>query len=297
MRTALLCLSLLIGVFAAGARAQVCHVENDGPLFTDNSSAGPPSVSFAVRFTPVHSFTATAVDVFTGEQTGTNGVAIWSHNGFSDEPNAPLGAGSWEVGATNQWQGASLWPTVPLNSGATYWMVWTTVANAQMSIQSGVGLGQVYHGSQDGGATWTGPFQTAAHWKFRIECCPGFFEPYATGCSGTFGVPVLAGFGCPSPGNTITIKHSGMLPAAPGLLLIGTNNVGTPLNPSCWVWNLPWVGGGTPFTVGPLGTLNLPGTIPLGTVTPVDVYVQTLISDNGVPGGIASTNPLRIHIE
>ena len=296
MRASLLSLVLAIGV-SADASAQICYAENDGPAFNDGVAAGGPSIMIAVRFSPLTNFTATGLEVFTGEATGTNTVSIWSTNGFTNEPLAPLGTGSWEMDAANQWQGATLSPPVPLTAGTLYWMVWSPQGGAQSTIQSGVGLGQLYRGSFDGGATWTGPFQNSFHWKFRIECCPGFFEPYGLGCTGTSGVPVLAGDGCPTPGDTITIEHSNMLPGAPALFLIGSSNAGAPINPFCFAQNLPWVGSGTSFTVGPLGTLTLPGTIPITTITPVDIYLQTLIGDSGAYAGVASTNPLRVHIE
>ncbi|MFG0318148.1 MAG: hypothetical protein ACF8XB_12815 [Planctomycetota bacterium JB042] len=292
-----LLLLLLLGL-AGVAPAQVCHVENDGPTFNDLVATGGPPLLIAVRFSPFTSFTASGIELFTGEGTGSNGVAIWSHDGFANEPLAPLGTGSWSMSATNQWQGAPLFPPVPLNAGTLYWMVWEPQPGAQSSQQVGTTPGQIYRGSFDGGATWNGPFQSpSVHWKFRIECCSGFLLPYGAACPGLIGAPALAGSGCPTPGETIVVEASNMLAGQPALLLLGSNNLTAPIDPFCSVHNLPWIGSGTSFTVGPLGTLTLPGTIPIGTAVPADVYLQVLVSDPGAPGGIAVSNALQVHIE
>jgi len=119
-----------------------------------------------------------AAEVFTGEGTGTNSVAIWTHVAATNAPGVLLASGSWAMSSTNSWQGAALSTPVPLSAGTTYWFVWGCVNGSQASIDlpSTTAITQPYRGSTNAGASWTGPFQSATRpWKFRVTCgTPGW---------------------------------------------------------------------------------------------------------------------------
>jgi len=166
-----LCTSILpLMLLVASANAQTpCHAEYGDNVFADNVSMGGPQV--AIQFVAPASLTASALEVFTGEATGTNTVQLWSHNASLNQPGSLLGSASWSMSSTNGWQGATLPSTVALTSGTTYWFGWVPVANAQASVDTSIpGNGQSYRPSFDGGLTWTGPFQNSNHWKLRIFC-------------------------------------------------------------------------------------------------------------------------------
>lgn len=188
---------ILLAFLCTSSVAQsICHAENDGPNFNDLVSMGGPNLLLGVRFVAPVSFTSSAIEVFTGEASGTNSVAIWSHDGPNNEPNSQSGVGTWAMSATNSWQGASLGTPVALTGGQTYWMVWGCINNSQCPVDVPMAtLGQVYRGSFDGGANWSGPFQfNDRHWKFRLYGnCGG------VGTQVCFGIPGAAPCPCGNP--------------------------------------------------------------------------------------------------
>ena len=182
---------IFLAALCSSAFAQSpCHVENDGPDFNDAVSMGGPNLLLGIRFVSPASFTCTGIEVFTGEGSGSNSLAIWSHDAGANEPDTQSGVGSWPMSAANDWQGASLGTPVTLTAGQTYWMVWGCQNGAQASVDVPMTtLGQVYRGSTDGGGTWSGPFQFLdRHWKFRL-----------LGSCGGVGTPVCFGDGSATP--------------------------------------------------------------------------------------------------
>lgn len=301
MRTLLAFLALAFAASPAEAQAP-CHAENDTSTFADNVSMGGPNLLLAVQFSPTSSFNASRVEVFTGEKTGTNTVAIWSHDSGTGKPLVMLGQGSFAMSATNSWQGADLATPVGLASGSTYWMVWGCINSSQASIDLPQSFnGQVYRSSFDGGLTWNGPYQsTTSQWKFRVygDCfsCPGFFQTYGSGCAGGLGVPQLDGQGCPSPGQSISIFVQGGPPSASGLLFLGAGNASAAITPGCLLQTLPLFPVSLPLTLSSSGATFLPASLPASLPT-FDVYLQGVFADAAAPAGIAGTNALQMHVQ
>lgn len=299
-RLALAC-SIALSLLGAHAGAQPCHAENDTPNFNDAVSMGGPNLLLAIRFTAPANLAVQAMEVFTGEGSGTNTIGIWSHNASANRPLASLSTGSWNMSATNSWQGASLPATVNLTGGTTYWVVWGCVNGSQAAVDvPTTTVGQVYRGSFDGGANWSGPFQSNdSHWKFRLICdqCSGFFLPYGSGCQGMNGVPVLAGAGCPSPGDTISIGISNGLANANGLMLLGLGTGSAAVSPACTIDNTPIFPATIPLALSAAGTLTFVSVLPLSTPTPGDLYLQAIFADAANPYGISATNALQMHVQ
>lgn len=172
-----LALALLTTTMAV---AQPCYAENDGPGFNDAVSMGGPNLLLAIRFTVPPGLTVVGAEVFTGERTGTNTLAIWSDDPMANAPSTSLTSGSWSMTATNSWQGTDLTPPLPLASGVVHWLVWGPQNGAQAAVDlaSPSAIVQSYRGSFNAGATWNGPFSSADRpWKFRLFCLPA---PYQT---------------------------------------------------------------------------------------------------------------------
>ena len=162
-------LSVILIALAASLGAQTpCYADYDGPVFDDNTSMGGPWI--AIPFTPPAGFTATRLEVFTGEATGLNTLALYTHDAANNQPGSQLMSAIWNATTTtNAWQGAQLSSQIALNAGGTYWLIWIPVGGAQASVDLSVpGLGQPYRASFDNGLTWSVLFQDNSHWKFRI---------------------------------------------------------------------------------------------------------------------------------
>jgi hypothetical protein len=178
-----------------------CHAENDGNNFNDLVSMGGPNLLLAIRFVAPAGLTVTSIEVFTGERTGSNSLAIWGHDPALNQPLCSLGSGTWNMSSTNGWQGTTILPSVGLVGGTTYWLVWGPQNFAQASVDLPMAtLGQPYRGSFDGGLNWSGPFQFAdRHWKFRLICGPGAVKTFCTAKPGlSCGTPSIASGGTPS---------------------------------------------------------------------------------------------------
>jgi hypothetical protein len=183
----------LAALLAASIRAQIpCYAAYDGPAFDDVALVGGPWLAF--QFVMPSSFTATGIEVFTGEAIGNNTVGLWTNDTVNSQPGSALGSGSWSVNPINSWQGATLTTSVAVTAGTTYWLVWSPLPNEQGPIDSAAsGVGQVYKASLDGGQTWVGPFQSSYHhWKFRIfgDCVPTYCTAGTTsnGCAASISV-------------------------------------------------------------------------------------------------------------
>lgn len=187
MRVSLIALTLLV---AAGHSPAQVHVwgQNEGGAFQNNRSMGGPNLLLGIQFTAPFSETISRLEIFTGERTGTNSLALYTHNGPMNQPGMSIAGGSWPMVTANSWQGVNL-PLggVPITMGTVYWPVWGPISSSQASWDDTPGATQsAYRGSFDGGMTWNGPFNGG--WKFRL------FAPRAITLTGT-----------PAPGNTVNL--------------------------------------------------------------------------------------------
>ncbi|NJL29777.1 MAG: DUF4082 domain-containing protein [Thermoanaerobaculia bacterium] len=145
------------------------NYQNDNYL--DNSFAG--GALLGIRWVPTSSVTVSRVEVFTGETTATNTIAIWSSTGgLNPEPDTVIGGtASFTVALGNGWQGADLPVPVPVTAGQEYWVVWDPVWQQLPVTDDPADIQQIYRGSWDGGNSWTGPWSfTDRRWKFRMFC-------------------------------------------------------------------------------------------------------------------------------
>jgi hypothetical protein len=244
----------LLALFSTPVFAQsICHAENDGNNFNDLVSMGGPNLLLGVKFTTPACFTASAAQVFTGEGTGINTLAIWTHNASLNQPGVQLSVGAWSMSSANSWQGASFTSPVALDCNGTYWLVWGCIGGSQASVDvPGTTLGQPYRGSFDGGQSWSGPFQFSdRQWKFRlIGNCSGGIAPYCAGdgslstacpcnntgatgrgCNNSFntGGALLSAAGTTNP-DTLVLTSSNELPHPLSVFLQGNgcNPAGSP---------------------------------------------------------------------
>lgn len=237
----LLALALTAGL---SLRAQPCYSENNTSTFANNVSMGGPNLLLAIKFTPSATVAVRAIQVFTGEATGANSVALWSHDATANAPARRLSLGTWSMRSANSWQGANLAAPVPLVARTTYWMVWGAQNRSQASVELPKNTrGQQYRGSFNGGTTWSGPFQSnSRHWKFRLWCRKlGSTATSGTGCPGSNNsVPLLNFGGTPEINNMFSINVSGATPNRPALLTFGISKT-------------TWGAIRLPFDLAPLG--------------------------------------------
>lgn len=263
---------------AAPAQATIVHSAFDNPIYADNVSMGGPNLLLAIKTQMPIAAVATRVEIFTGEASGQNTIAIWSHDGPNNAPLAPLGDGSWQMCARNDWQGAPLLVPVSLAAGQDIWVVWGPINGAQAST-SGNGAGaQPYRGSFNGGATWNGPFQSR-QWKFRIWTGPaGHYEIFGAGCAGSVGTPRLCWSGMPLAGGTFDLHLDVAPPNGSALLTFGLSDTvfgGTPLPASLGGFGAP----GCSVFAAPESTVFVP-TDPNGSV----VYPVTFAANPAFAG-------------
>lgn len=219
---------LLLLVSTPLAAQAPCYAENDGPAFNDGVSMGGPDLLLAIKFRTNVNDTVLGLQVFTGERTGENSVALWSHDATNDRPLAPLGTGRFEMDPVNGWQGACLDVPVAVTTSQPYWLVWGCVNSSQASVDSlnAVG-GQPYRGSFDNGGSWNGPFSSnTRHWKFRLLCAasilPGSWVVSGAGCTGSNGLVPEVGFGNePLINSTLSAELEHAAPFAPAGLVLG----------------------------------------------------------------------------
>jgi hypothetical protein len=235
-------LSLCALAAAQPTPSSICQADFNNNVYAPLTSMGGPNLLLGIRTLAPAAYVATRIEVFTGNASGQNSIAIWADDAANNQPLAPVGQGTWMMARTRGWQGANLAQPVTLAAGQTFWVVWGAINGSQASIQALSGPGaQVYRGSFDGGATWNGPWQQD-QWKFRIYCgSPGHYEVFGAGCAGTTrSTPVLGFDGIPNLGGSMGILLENAVPNDFALLIVGdstTNSNGTPL----------------PFDLGPLG--------------------------------------------
>jgi hypothetical protein len=208
------------------AQSTICHSAFDTPNYNGLVSTGGPNLLIAIKTQVAGAVTATRIEVFTGNQSGQNTVAIWSHDAANNRPLALLGSGAWAMGMQRGWQGANLTTPVPLAAATDCWIVWGCVDNSQSSVE-GQGAGaQQYRGSFDGGATWSGPFQSW-QWKFRVYCGgpPGHYEVFGNGCAGSNRLrPVLGWNGLPNLGASLQVTLDRGIAGSGAILTTGFSN-------------------------------------------------------------------------
>lgn len=235
-------LALLLPCSAAGAQTQVCHADFDTPQFDPLISMGGPNLLLAIQTTAPMAYGANRIEMFTGNGTGVNSVAIWGNDPVGNLPLAPVATGTWSMSAVPGWQGANLFPPVALNAGDVFWVVWGCI-NGSLGSTEGNGAGaQPYRGSFNGGATWNGPFQSR-RWKFRIFCggLSGQYEQFGTAsCRGSSGTPRLGWDGIPNLGTSLEVRLRGASSGALAILGIGLSDT-------------LWLGSALPAPLQPFG--------------------------------------------
>ncbi len=257
----------VLSLASLSAQAQIAHANFDTLVYANGTSMGGPNLMLAMRTQVPTGFTATRVEVFTGEGTGANTVALWSHDATNNQPLAPLGSGSWQMSFTNTWQGAPLTTPVALTSSQDIWVVWSCQNGSQASTQGNGAGGASYRGSTNGGVSWTGPF-SGTQWKFRIWSGPaGHYEVFGAGCQGGAGIPRLSWFGLPRTGSSFNVQLDSALPSTVALLTVGDSNTtanGLPL----------------PLSLAALGAPNcsLLTSFPVTLTAGVDVTGQSVIT-------------------
>ncbi|MFT4625881.1 MAG: hypothetical protein ACI8PZ_004552 [Myxococcota bacterium] len=142
---------------------------NTDDAFNDAVSAG--GVPVAMKYVPPADASVNRVEIFTGEESGDNSVALWSHDPGADQPAVMLASGSWAMSDINGWQGADLDATVALTGGETYWVVWEPIGGAQWTQAADVpGTADVdYKATFDGYSSWDGPWTEA--YKHKLFSC------------------------------------------------------------------------------------------------------------------------------
>lgn len=255
----------------ATAQVVTIHSAFDNPTYADNVSMGGPNLLFAIKTQMPVTGVATRVEIFTGERTGLNTIALWDHDAAANAPGTALGDGSWQMCTRNGWQGALLTTPVVLLQGQTFWVVWGPQNGAQASAAN-IGPGaQEYRGSFNGGASWNGPF-SSRQWKFRIWTgVAGHYEIYGQGCVGSAGIPRLCWSGMPLTGSSFDLHLSDVPSGALAILTFGFSDsmsgqqtlpfdLGGFGAPGCQVLAEQLVN--TFTTVGPSGTAVVPATFP-----------------------------------
>lgn len=139
-------------------------INTDDVTYNDGSSTGNRPVGF--KHLASSAMDIQRVEVFSGEGTQSNRVAIWSDN--NGEPGAELAGASFRMESAVGWQGASFTDAASIGAGETYWVVWSQQNGAQSSIQA-TGTDIEYKSSGDGGVTWTQSY--FGPWKLKVFCC------------------------------------------------------------------------------------------------------------------------------
>jgi hypothetical protein len=229
LTTTLIATALLSGICHAQTP---CYAEFDGNKFANKVSMGGPNFTDCIKTaTTTRPLVVFAVQVFTGEKTGTSVVGLWSHDTTKDEPKAELARGSWSMSTTNSWQGANLSKPVILGPNTTFWVSWIPVSGSQASVQaSGSTLPgiQTYKWSRTNSAPWNGPYK-GHQWKFRLWCAPlGSVKGVTVigkGCSDGFGKIGTWGVNqTPSVGNQqFQLLGKDLPPSSRALIIIGVN--------------------------------------------------------------------------
>ncbi len=257
---------LLCALSTLTAQSSICHSLSNNTVFDNNTSMGGPGILVGIRQHAAAQLVATRAEIWTGEQSGTNSIGIWSHDAVNDRPLANLGSASWSMSPVNGWQGATFASPVTIPANGDFWLVWAPIRNAQSSIQTTPFVGgPTYRASLDNGQNWNGPF-TNTLWKLRIFCGgrPGHYEVFGTGCVGSNRQrPVLGFFNVPTIGQSTVFMLDKARGSSSAALVIGASNT-------------IWGAAPLPFDMTGLGapTCNLLASLDLLVSTPTDVTGQ-----------------------
>ena len=181
-----------------------CEGNNyDKDNYLDNVSMGGPLVG--IDWYPNSSALVSRIEIYTGEVTAPNRLAIWSDNGrIPSQPGAFLAATrSFTTGSANGWQGANLMRPLFVRARTKYWVVWDPAGGEQASVTDDPNdIQQTYWGSYSGtvtgGTSWYGPFSFPdRRWKFRMFCL--CIRPHAEGALLSESPLTLARLRCAQP--------------------------------------------------------------------------------------------------
>ena len=145
-----------------------CDGVNTADTYSDGTSMGGPNLTLGIRYTPTTDVDLSRIEVFTGEGSGTNTVAVWTTNPTTGFPSTQITSGSWSMSTTNSWQGADLGTCVTLTAGTTYWLAWQPINGSQATWDTS-GTYVTYAGSFDGGSSWFGTYSNYV--KYKLFCC------------------------------------------------------------------------------------------------------------------------------
>jgi len=149
-----------------GETSAVCLSYNETEPLA-NMSMGGPALTVSYSFTPTTDLIVTGAELWTGRDTGSVDIGIWSHDTSTGQPDAELSVGTFSMVRAEGWQGATLGSSVALTAGTQYWIVWEPI-NGAISPGTSSGTQQTYFGSWDFGGSWFGPY-TRAH-RLRLSC-------------------------------------------------------------------------------------------------------------------------------
>jgi hypothetical protein len=238
-----------------------------------NTSMGGPNLLVAIQITAPTTYVATRIEVFTGNGTGTNTVAIWSHDTNNNQPLAMLGQGSWQMSRVRSWQGANLTQPVVVSQAQVIWLVWAPVNGAQASVEGNGAGAQPYRSSFNGGQTWGGPYQ-GHQWKFRVyggSC--GQCDVFGTGCAGQSRVTPELGWGAvPAAGGTLNVMLQNGVPNDFAVLSVGDSNT---------VWNAQPL----PYDLAPYGAAGclIRCSVVVTVLTPTDPATGAAVVVANIP--------------
>ena len=224
MHRSTLWLLLALSTAALPAQSTICQSLSNNNIFQNNNSMGGPNLWLGLKLqTSATPLVATRVEMWTGEQTGTNSVSLWTHDAVNNKPLVNLGTASWSMARPNGWQGANFSAPILIAPTTTFWLVWAPINGAQSSIEVAGVPGPEYRGSFDNGQNWNGPFSMNL-WKYRIYCggTPGQYEVYGTACGGVSRRLPQVGFaGLPTIGQSTSILIESGVPSGNAFLAIG----------------------------------------------------------------------------
>lgn len=124
-------------------------------------------------------------------------------------------------------------------------------------------------------------------------------SPYGSGCAGSGGfAPTLSTYGCPTPGNVVTLQLSQGLGATLATIGLGTGVGTAPLGP-CTVHVLPLLGTLPLFVMHGNGAGNGSFDVPLAlpaTLPPSTLTAQAFLLDPGAATGFTTSNATELVI-
>lgn len=183
MITTLFVLASCVGVAPVVAQEPCDGANYLNDTYIDGSSYGSGNI-YGVLWIPSADWVITRIEIFTGENTGPVGFALWSDDGGTpSHPLANLGNTEYvTTSTTNSWQGADLLHPVSVQAGTTYWIIIHPLSAMQTPDEPGGTI--VRHWWNNTGTitgpltwSWSGPWDST-HWKYRLF---GFAAEFSVG--------------------------------------------------------------------------------------------------------------------